>query len=72
MSRVDLINWDESCECKHSYPPLFTYSLGVNMSRLVLRLRFRKAALQGVELIAYGFLYGSVFLGINDHDQQSF
>lgn len=65
MSRVDLINWDESCECKHSYPPLF-------MSRLVLRLRFRKAALQGVELIAYGFLYGSVFLGINDHDQQSF
>lgn len=70
MSRVDLINWDESCECKHSYP-LFYLQFGCKHVQVgPMRLRFRKAASQGVELIAYGFLYGSVFLGIDDHDQQ--
>lgn len=52
MSRVDLINWDESCECKHSYPPFLYLQFGCKHVQVgPMRLRFRKT---GVELIAYG------------------
>lgn len=47
--------------------PLFYLQFGCKHVQVgPMRLRFRKAALQGVELIAYG----SVFLGIDGHDQQ--
>lgn len=47
MSRVDLINWDESCECKHSYPPFLNLQFGCKHVPVgPKRLRLRKAELQ--------------------------
>lgn len=63
MSHVDLINRDESHECKHSNPPLLPHNLGSFLGGSKETELYREAP--GVGLIVHGCLCGRDFLGIS-------